>query len=580
MAQTGTRPHRYGLHERPAPLAALGLSAQGALLNVPAIVLFPLITVQIAGGSPALADWLVFISLVVTGVTMVLQTIRTGIVGSGFHLSACPSPVAIPFCALALVEGGPKMLAALVFIAGLFGLGVALRLSALRRVFNPTVTGTISILLAITIISVLLEKVDDVPAGGVNAAGLLCGAITLVSTLAFLLRNPGFWRVWGPLFGLTLGCAAAAGFGILDWQVLRHALWVGVPLDGWGGAGYDFGGAFWTLAPAFLFISALTVVQTNSLSYIAHRVSRPGNRAVDFRAVQGGVVGNSLGNILAGLAGSIPMIATPRGSMFVQQTGCASRGVGVLIGIIFVALAFFPKAWALLLIIPVPVMAAHLLVVLAPMFVEGMRAIVQAKPDYSKSLVVGISLVIGIAFQYQLIDLPINQLWESTLQKAITSGGISVILLTLALEATGPRRRRLNLSLSVDELPTINRFVEEFSARNRWNERTTGRLQAVAEETLLVLTQREVSDRQLRLRITAASSGRGAELEFITGPSDSENLEDQFALLGEPPPELEGMLSVGDTPMRVLRHLATSVDHRQYHETEVITVQVAVESER
>ena len=40
------------------------------------------------------------------------------------------------------------------------------------------------------------------------------------------------------------------------------------------------------------------------------------------------------------------------------------------------------------------------------------------------------------------------------------------------------------------------------------------------------------------------------------------------------------MLSSGDMSMRVLRHLATSVSHRQYQETEVITVQVAVESER
>ena len=138
----------------------------------------------------------------------------------------------------------------------------------------------------------------------------------------------------------------------------------------------------------------------------------------------------------------------------------------------------------------------------------------------------------------------------------------------------------MSVSLSVDELPVINQFVEEFSARNGWNERTTGRLRAVAEETLLVLAEREYSDRQPRLRITAASSGRGAELEFITGPGDADNLEDQFALLGEPPPEIEGMLSVGDTPMRVLRHLATSVSHRQYQEIEVITVQVAVESER
>ncbi len=579
MARTNTAAHRYGLDERPPALAALGLGAQGALLNVPPMVLYPLIAVQIAGGGSALADWMVFIALVATGATMVLQTMRVGIVGSGCHLSSVPSAVAIPFCALALAEGGPKTLAALVFFSGLFGLGVALRLSMLRRIFNPMVTGTISILLVITIISVVLEKVDVVPAGRLDSAGLLCGGITLISTLAFLLPKPGFWRVWGPLFGLALGCSAGAVLGVLDLAALRQALWFGVPLAGWDGPGYNFGSAFWTLAPAFLFISALTVVQTNSLSFVAHRVSRPGNRAVDFRAVQGGVVGNCVGNMLAGLAGSMPIMTTPRGSMFVQQTGCASRDVGILIGVMLIALAFFPKAWALLLVIPVPVMAAYLVVVLAPMFIEGMRAIIQAEPDYSKSLIVGTSLAIGLAFQYRLIDLPIGALWESTLQNAITAGGVSVILLTLASEAMGPRRRRLRVPLSVEALPQINRFIEAFSRRNGWNQRTTDRLQAVSEETLLVMTNREDSGRR-HLSINVASSGRGAELEFITGPSDAENLEDQFALLGDPPPEIEGILTGDDTSMRVLRHLATSVSHRQYQETDVIMVQMAVESAR
>ena len=561
-------------------MEALGLGTRGALLNVPPMVLYPLIAVQIAGGSLALADWMVFVSLAATGVTMVLQTIRVGIVGSGCHLSSVPSAVAVPFCALALAEGGPKTLAALVIFAGLFGLAVALRLSLLRRIFNPMATGTISILLVITIISVVLGKVDTVPARSGSAAGLLCGGITLISTLAFLLRKPGFWRVWGPLFGLALGCTAGGALGILHVEDLRQALWFGVPLAGWEGPGYHFGSAFWTLAPAFLFISALTVVQTNSLSFVARRVSRPGDRAVDFRAVQGGVVGNAVGNILAGLAGSMPIMTTPRGSMFVQQTGCASRDVGILIGVLIIALSFFPKAWTLLLVIPVPVMAAYLIVVLAPMFVEGMRTIIQAQPDYSKSLAVGTSLAIGLTFQYQLIDLPIGPLWESTLQKAITAGGISVILLTLAMEAMGPRRRRLRVPLGVEELPRISQFVEAFSASNGWNDQTTRRLQSVAEETLLVLMDREDYDSRLRLRLTAATSGRGAELEFITAPGEANDLEDQLALFGDPPPEVEEMLAVGDIPMRMLRHLTTSVSHRQYQDTEVVTVQVPVEGGR
>lgn len=569
--------HRYGIDERPPPLTALGLSTQSALLNVPPMVLFPALAVQIAGGSSALADWLVFISLAAAGVTMILQTFRVGIVGSGCHLSACPSAASIPFCALALVEGGPKTLAALVLFSALFALVIGLRLAMLRRIFSPTVTGTISILVVITVVSVALEKAGDIPAGWLNSAGLLCGAITLVSTLAFLLRKPGFWRTWGTLFGLVLGCIAGAALGILDLDALKQALWFGVPLAGWEGPGYDFGSAFWTLVPAFLFISALTVVQTNSLSFVAYRVSQPGSRSVDFRSVQGGVVGNCVGNVLAGLAGAMPVMSTPRASMFVQQTGCASRDVGILIGILLIALAFFPKAWGLLLVIPLPVMAAYMVVVLAPLFVEGMKAIVQSEPDYSRSLIVGTSLAIGMAFQYGLISLPIGPLWQSTLSKAIIAGGISVIMLTLALEIMGPRRRRLRLPLNLDALPRIDQFLEEFSTRNGWSERTTDRLRAVAEETLLVLLERKDSGRQRQLRISAIRSGRGAELEFITGPSDAGNLEDRFSLLGDPPPEIEGMLSADDMPMRMLRHLASSVSHRQYHDTDVITVQVAVE---
>ena len=215
-------------------------------------------------------------------------------------------------------------------------------------------------------------------------------------------------------------------------------------------------------------------------------------------------------------------------------------------------------------------------VVLAPMFIEGMKSIMQDEPDYSRSVVVGVSLLAGLGFQYGLIELPIGDLWASTLQKAVISGGITVILLTFVLELTGPRRHRLQVTLDVEELPRINRFLAEFSGRRGWGEGMTHRLQAAAEEALLALLDRAESGRQRQLRLIASSSGRGAELEFVTAPSDSANLEDQLALLAEPPPEIEGMLSEGGVSLRMLRHLASSVSHRQYHETEIITVRVAL----
>ena len=104
----------------------------------------------------------------------------------------------------------------------------------------------------------------------------------------------------------------------------------------------------------------------------------------------------------------------------------------------------------------------------------------------------------------------------------------------------------------------------------------TARLQAASEEAVLVLLERRSAGLQRQLRLTASGSSRGAELEFITAPGDAGNLEDQLALLSEPPPDLEKMLSEGDVPLRMLRHFATSVTHRQYHETEIITVQVSL----
>ncbi len=579
-ARTNSGSPRYEPHERPPPATGLSLALQGALLSVPPMVLLPLVAVQAAGGSESLASWVVFVSLAATGATMVLQTMRFGIVGSGCHIAAVPSAVAIPFCALALMEGGPKTLAALVLFSGLFSFAIAMRLSLLRRIFSPTVIGTFNILLVVTIILVILENMGDLPDGGLSTAGLACAAITLLSTLAFVLRGPGFWRVWGPVFGLALGSAAAAAFGILEPGPLHRALWAGVPVEGWAGPGFDFGSAFWTLLPAFLFISALTVVQANSLSFVAQRVSWRDSRATDFRAVQGGVVGTCLGNILSGLGGGMPVNASVRGSLFVQQTACASRDVGILVGALLLVLAFFPKGWALLLVIPIPVMAAYMAVILAPMFIEGMKSILQDEPDYSKSVVVGVSLLVGLGFHFGLIDLPIGGLWESTLQKAVTSGGIVIILLTWVLELTSSRRRRLQVMLDIEELPRINRFLAGFSSGRGWGERMTGRLQAASEEALLVLLDLREAGRQRQLRLIASGSGRGAELEFATAPSDSGNLEDQLSLLSDPPPEIEEMLSEGDVPLRMLRHFATSVSHRQYHETEIITIHVALVTEQ
>ena len=573
---------RYEPHERPPLVVALGLGLQSAILDLAPTVLFPIIVVQAVGGSTSQALWMVSAALVVNGVTTVLQTVRFGPIGAGCIVTSIPISIAIPFCVLALMEGGPMTLAALVAVSGLFQIVVTMRLSLLRRIVTPAVSGTIMMLIAITVFSVAFGAMTDVPAGSSAAAAPLCALATLAVTLGILLRGPAVWRLWAPIIGIGAGCATAGAFGIYELETLGNAAWFGFPASSWPGLHLDFGNAFWTLLPGFLFLSTAAVVRTNAIVLTAQRVSWRDTRAIDFRWVQGGSISTGLGNVLAGLAGTMPVACAATGPMLVRQTGCASRQVGVFVGVIVVALAFFPKIWGLLSVIPGPVFASYLIITLAPLFVEGMRTAIQDEADYRTSLMVGVAVAIGLGFEFNLLALPIGGLWGPMLQRGLTSGGIVVLILTGFMELTGQGRRRIDTELNVEALPRINEFLKDFSASRGWNAAMTDRLCAVAEETLLILaSENEDSNTsgktggRRRLLVLAASDGPAAELEFISAPGDAQNLEDRIALLKKPDPELPDFAVIErDISLRLLQHYASSVSHRQYMETEVMTVRV------
>ena len=113
----------------------------------------------------------------------------------------------------------------------------------------------------------------------------------------------------------------------------------------------------------------------------------------------------------------------------------------------------------------------------------------------------------------------------------------------------------------------------------------TARLQAVAEETLVVLSEAHEDEAGGGKRLIVSASGQGptAELEFVRASGAAENLEDRIALLANPGPRRRRSRSwatreraVGrDASLRLLRHYAASVTHRQYHDIEVVSVRVA-----
>ena len=565
---------RFEPDEKPPWPLATGLALQYSILALGGVVLTVAIVLRSAGSSEAYLAWGAFGALLVSGLTTIVQVTRLGRLGSGYVLMMGTSGAFIAVSVAALGQGGPALLTTLVIVSSLFQFLLAGRLSLLRRIITPTVAGTVIMLIAVNVMPFLFDFQDNVPSGASPLAAPVTVLSTLGVTLAMMLKFTGPVRLWGPLIGIAAGCIAASFFDLIDPATLGQAAWVGVPAAGWPGLGFDFGAAFWAILPAYIFVTLVGAIETVGDAVAIQRISWREPQATDYRAVQGAVAADGLGNLLSGLFATVPNTTYSSSVSIVEITGIAARRVGLCIGLIFCALAFLPKLTALLLIIPDPVIGAYAMVIIAVLFVLGMRIVLQDGMDYRKATIVGVSFWVGVGFQSgEISTAGLTPFLQQMLDNGMTSGGLTALVLTAFMELTGPRRVRMETALEVQSLPRIQQFLEDFAGRKRLGSGTALRLGHAAEETLLLLIEQGTDDETAaprRLRMTARSDAGGAELEFLAAGGEG-NIEDRMAIIGghvaEEPGEQEFSL-------RLLRHLATSVHHQKYQDTDIVTVRV------
>lgn len=566
---------RYEPHERPPLPITVGLGLQYALLSIASVVLTPTVMIAEAGESEAYLTWAVFAALAISGVTTAIQARPIGRIGAGYILVMGSTSAYLAVGISALEQGGPGLLASLIVASSLFQFVLAAKMPLLRKVFTPTVAGTVLMLIPVTISPIILRKLVDVPAGASPAAAPVTAGVTLFIIVAVALRFTGQLRLWAPAIGIVAGYAIAGlGFGIVDWQIVREAAWIGLPKIEYPGLYLGFGAEFWALLPAFVLVTLVGAMDTLGDSIAIQRVSWRKARAVDFRSIQGAISADGLGNLLSGLAGTVPNTTYAASISTAELTGVASRSVGVCVGIVFVILAFLPKFVAVIIATPGPVVAAFFVILMALLFIFGMKVLLQAGLGFRKGLVVGVAFWIGIAFQLDWIFPEYFQgQWSELLGNGMTVGGFTVILLSMFIELTGGRRQRLRTELDERAIAKVDAFLVSFASRRGWDEAMVERLRAVGEETIQVLLppQKDLNDDGARrLLLIARGDGAAADLEFVAA-TDETNLEDQLALLGEGPPSVP---IAGETSLRLLRHYASSVRHQQYYDTDVVTVRV------
>ena len=565
---------RFEADETPPLPLTFGLGLQLAVLAIGGIVLTPAIIIRAAGGSDAFLSWAVFAAVAVSGITTVLQALRLGRFGAGYVLLMGTSGAFIAVSVTAIAEGGPAMLATLIVISSLFQFALSTRLSLFRRILTPTVVGTVIMLIAVTVMPIVFGMLKTLPEGAPATAPALVAAVTLGVILGIALKGTGALRLWAPVIGVIAGSITAGYFGMYDAARIAEAAWIGIPETAWPGFDLEFGPVFWKLLPAFVFVTLVGAMETIGDATAIQGVSWRQPRAVDFRAVQGAVAADGVGNLLSGLAGTVPNTTYSSSIAVTELTGVAARGVGVAIGCTFVVLAFLPKALAVILAVPDAVVAAFLGVLLAMLFAVGMKMVVQAGLDYRAGLIAGVSFWMGVGFQNGLIFPEyVSAFAGGLLENGMTAGGLTAVLMTLFLELAAPRRRLIEAAFDLQALPAIREFLADFAARSGFGPAMAERLDAAGEETLLTLlreTQADAEPGRRRLRLTAHKEDGGTVLEFVAAGGE-ENIEDRIALLGE---GAAGDQVEHEVSLRLLRHLASSVHHQQYHDTDILTVRI------
>lgn len=571
MTTTGIR---YQPDETPPLAASLGLGLQLAVLSATVTILIPTVVMRAAGATEAYLSWAVFAATVICGAATVLQTVRLGRIGMGHALMMGSSGAFIAVCITAVAEGGPALLATLVLTAAIFQLVLSARLSLFRRILTPTVSGTVIMLIPVAVMPYIFSMLGDVPDGSPSAAAPLSALATVLVIGGLALKATGALRLWAPVLGVGAGSVVAALFGIYELGPVAAASWIGLPAGRWPGFTLDFGPGFWALLPAFLLVALIGSIRTISSSIAAQRTSWRRPRAVDFRGVQGAATVDGIGNLVSGLAGTVPNTAYTTAVSVAELTGVAARSLGVAAGAILMALAFLPKALAMVVAIPSPVVAAYMTVIVAMLFVIGMKMVLQEGIDYRRGLVVGVAFWIGVGFQNGVVFPEyVAGFAGGLLRNGMTVGGLTAILLTVFVESTEPRRSRFEGEMGVAVLPGIRKFLEDFAFKNGWGTTMSVRLAAAAEESLLTLVRQDGAggaDRGRRLGLVANRQGGGAMLEFVVGPG-GENLQDRMALLAE---HASDEPDESEISLRLLKHVAAWVRHQQYHDTDILTVRV------
>ncbi len=294
-----------------------------------------------------------------------------------------------------------------VIVAGVFGFLVAPFISRLLPLFPPVVTGTIIIVIGISLMRVGINwaggglptlgrmvdgQMGQFPNPSYGALdGLGIALFVLVVILLITRFAKGFLANVAVLLGIVAGAVVAGALGKMHFDKVASASWFGVVYP------FQFGLPTFDLVASVTMCLVMIVVMIESTGMFLALGEMTG-KTIDQKALTKGLRADGLGTLIGGIFNTFPYTSFSQNVGLVGVTGIRSRWVCAAGGVIMLALGLIPKMAALVEAVPLVVLGGAGLVMFGMVAATGARILtnVDFKTNRNNLFVVAIAIGFGM----------------------------------------------------------------------------------------------------------------------------------------------------------------------------------------
>ncbi|MGW8378246.1 nucleobase:cation symporter-2 family protein [Streptomyces sp. ODS28] len=398
-------------------------------------VVMPLLVAQGIGLKGADIAAMINASLLACGIATLIQSV--GLPGIGIRLpvvqgmstTAVPSLISVGLAAGGARAGLPTVFGA-VIAAGAATFVIAPLFSRLMRYFPPVVTGTIVLVVGITLLAVAARQVgggDEQARDFATPVHLGLAAVTLAVIVLLHKVSRGFLATVAICIGLGAGTVVAVLGGYTDFSGIPGADWVGVA------APLHYGTPRWDTMAVLSVLLVMLIIAIESIGQF-FAVGRIVEREVDGRQVVRALRADGLATVAAGFLNSFPTTVYSQNIGLLRLTRVKSRWVVAAAGALMLLLGLMPKVGAVIAAVPASVLGGATLVLFGTIAVVGVQILRQADlGDQRNTVLVAASIGIGFlptAYPQFAEHMPGKQL-PAIFESGIILGTLSAFLLNL-----------------------------------------------------------------------------------------------------------------------------------------------------